>query len=149
MRSLIHAYTQDHGMIVVDQSEAHYSPNEMFFVDRADPDPEPFRIGGAKFWKDSACIWEKQLELYKNIQQMQKRDFPKLSEQAWVKEKKDRAEEDEEEEAKFRTNQEAFAPPEYRRALEEERKKELGKNHLTRAKERLASLWTFIPGTKY
>lgn len=52
-KEIIKANTQDHQLLIIDQTEAHYNIDEVFFVDKA-PDPENnpdliFRIGDMQF----------------------------------------------------------------------------------------------------
>jgi hypothetical protein len=48
--ALLKENTQDHWMVLIDQSEAHYVPEDVFYKDLAEEEVEPFKIGDKKFW---------------------------------------------------------------------------------------------------
>lgn len=80
---LLKEHTQEHQLVIIDQTEAHYNADEVFFVDRA-PDPKEttleYRVGDMEFWEESGCDWEKQKEKYRNKLEFEKRDFDKVAE---------------------------------------------------------------------
>lgn len=84
--NLVKTNTMNHQFLIIDQSEAHYAAEEMFFVDKA-PDPKsssatsPYKIGSDKFWSDAGCSWENQLKTYAKIPQYEKKDWLKVAKQ--------------------------------------------------------------------
>jgi hypothetical protein len=57
-KELLKANTQDHQMVIIDQSEAHYKMEDVFFVDKADINGKNFRIGDNAFWKESGSKFD-------------------------------------------------------------------------------------------
>jgi hypothetical protein len=157
VRNLIRDNTQDHQMLLIDQSEAHYDAADIFYVDKA-PDPEkdpvkPYRIGSDKFWKESGCDWKKQLKRSKRFPKKEKEEWLKVAKRQYNREKHSRMEmqpEGEGSDVKFTTNQIGLAPPEIQAQYHEELRRKMGldKSHLTTALETLDSLFDFVPGSK-
>jgi hypothetical protein len=93
---LIKRHTKDHQFLMIDQSDAKYSVEELFFVSKA-PDPKKhpapvYKVGSDKFWMEKNCDWKRQLGECKN--KFKKDDYDKKK---WLKIAKSqaRAEKDE------------------------------------------------------
>lgn len=65
-QAIMRKYTKDHGVLVIDQTKARYKFQDMFFWDRADPNPKPYFLGWAQQWNDSGDDWHAQLKRAKN-----------------------------------------------------------------------------------
>jgi hypothetical protein len=98
-RHVLQENTVDHQMLLIDQTEAKYTAEEIFKVDKA-PDPSKeeltYRIGCDAFWKEAQCNWDKQLIQCGFAKEIQgrKRDGPdgweKIVEQQWEQEKRNK-----------------------------------------------------------
>jgi hypothetical protein len=86
---IIRLNTQDYKMIIVNQGKAKYRPEDVFFTDLANPDPDPYAIGDKKFWKDSGCNWEKQVVMYNNIPKFKTKDLEQMAEERWKNQDRD------------------------------------------------------------
>lgn len=72
---LLRRNTQDYQLLVIDQSNAKYSLDDgVFSVAKAEEKPKPYRIGDAKFWYESGCLWEDQLKRWENLQKSEIKD---------------------------------------------------------------------------
>lgn len=149
---IIQENTQDHGMVIIDQTEARYSIEETFFCDKA-PDPKEhkikFRIGSDKFWKDSGCDWKEQIKDFKKIPDKDREEWGKIAKRQLKKEKEEYKDDPlDPEEYQMDTNQIALAPKEIREKWEMEfrKKKGLEKSNMTTAFETIDSLFSYKPG---
>ncbi len=139
---IIRLNTQNFKMLIINQGKAKYKPEEVFFTDLADLDPEPYAIGDRKFWKDSGCNWEKQVLLYENIPKYKTNDLEKMAKERW--EKQDDFREnwiDSSDYTSFSSNQEYFNPN------KQEKKKK--KSHIENVRELIAKRTfgvNFVPG---
>ena len=137
-------------MLIVDQMEAHYTPEEMFFQHKADPHPEPFKVGGHQFWKQSGNVWKQQLEIYKNVEEhhsMKKADWKKNADKRAAEDKKKDEEEDREEEDLIQLNNWNFASEQQRQVITANNaKKHAPESHISKAKKKLDHLVRYIPG---
>ncbi len=131
---LLRQNTIDHKMFIIEQSEAHYDVKDMFFVSKAKEKVKPFKIGGAKFWKESGNNWEQQLEKYNNIPKKDKEDWNKAIKLREKEDKQEEQYEEEEENNKIETNQPDLLPTELKENYWEMRKKELGLEESTISK---------------
>jgi hypothetical protein len=86
-KELLQFNTTDHHVVLIDQTEAKYSMEDVFFTDEAEPDPEPFRIGDDEFWALSGCDWKKQLKKADN----KKKNLDNMDKEAWLKRAKQKA----------------------------------------------------------
>jgi hypothetical protein len=111
---LVQSNTQDHQLVVIDQTEAHYDVKEMFYKDKAPKKCPPYKIGDDWFWAESGCSWEKQLEQHKNCPPGGKQeDWEDVIQQRWKRSEEEKPVEfsmmpmtDDD----YETNQMAFAP---------------------------------------
>lgn len=91
---LIKENTMDHKFLIIDQSEAHYKAEEMFFWDQA-PDPKSssatpaFKIGTDKFWEEAGCDWDLQMKRFKNMPELDKEEWLKIAQKQLKEEKRD------------------------------------------------------------
>jgi len=123
-REILKLQTQNRQMFFINQTLATFSAEEAFSVATANPEPEPFKVGDKKFWKESGCSWKEQLKFYKNIEKA------KHSTEEWLQiglnnSKKNKRpsssdnEEEQQEEYGITVNQSAFA----NEPIQQERKK--------------------------
>lgn len=84
-REIIKMNTQDHQMIIIDQTTAKYKATDCFFIDKANPHPDPYRIGDSEFWSDSGCDWEKQMKLFNNIPKHELDEWEEIAKRRWQK----------------------------------------------------------------
>lgn len=96
---LIKEQTMDHQFLIVDQSDAKYSLDETFFVDKA-PDPssnavKPYKIGSDKFWMDRHCDWKNQTRQFKNMPKLERNQWLRVAKRQAKREKMPKAEEEE------------------------------------------------------
>lgn len=97
--------TQDHQLLVIDQSTAKYHPNDgVFSIGKGELDVEPFQLGDYDFWDDSGCIWEEQVKKWDNIVKsaLEPEDIERIAKQR-IKESKLKARIRKEEEEQYRT----------------------------------------------
>jgi hypothetical protein len=149
-RRILKDVTQDHGMLIIDQMEAHYTPEEMFFQHKADPNPPPFRVGGFQFWKQSGNVWQQQLKIYKNVtdhHDMKKKDWTPLAEKRNQEEETKFKEEEREEADLLQSNNWNFASPQQRDVIQKSlNKKHAKESHVSQAKKRMDHIIRYIPG---
>ena len=111
---LLKQNTRDFGMLIINQSDAIYDWTEALFVDRAELEPAPFRIGDSKFWKESGCSWEEQVRIWTDTPRPEKTDLAEINIERWEKSQADEEEDKRQsllkQEAKLATNNPAFAP---------------------------------------
>jgi hypothetical protein len=149
----IQKYTSNHGLIIIDQTEARYGIKDTFFWDRA-PNPDKheliYKIGDSAFWKESGCNWRKQLELArKTPAKKDKKFWKKQADIRWKKDKEDEQTEEVNFEDELEFNNPRFAPPEYRDIITNLTLRKIGKSNVQRAYERMNNLGRYIPGPKY
>jgi len=82
-REIIKMNTQDHQMLIIDQTVAKYRPIDCFFIDKAELHPEPYKIGDDQFWIESECDWKDQLKLYNNIPNHDKEEWTEIAKRQW------------------------------------------------------------------
>jgi hypothetical protein len=120
--------TQDHKMVIIDQTQAKYKKEEIFAVDKA-PNPDEisleYKIGSDLFWKISRADWKKQLEkcaTSRKVQRTKKEEWANLGRKQMKIEaiKVQHGQEAREEDNRAVTGLWAFAPPEI---IERERSK--------------------------
>lgn len=149
-RRILKEVTQDHGMLIVDQMEAHYSPEEMFFQHKADPHPPPYKVGGHSFWKQSGNVWKQQLEIYKNVEEhheMKKPDWEKVADKKMKEDERKDAEEQREEDDLIQLNNWNFASENQRQVIQANlNKKNAPESHVSKARKKLDHLIRYIPG---
>lgn len=153
-RKVLKENTQDHKLLIIDQSEAKYDVKDIFFVDQA-PDPHknplpPYRIGSIDFWKEAGNDWEEQLEKCKVAKTL------KRGQKDWKKVAIHKLKEDEEKEewyqwereARLITNQIELAPEKQREEYYKKLRKELGleQSHLVQARSKAAKIFKYVPG---
>lgn len=153
-KGMLKANTQDYQMVVIDQTEAKFNANEVFFKDLADDNPEPYKIGDDTFWEESGCDWQEQLEKYDNLEKglksKEKEDWKKIAEER-RKKSEAREQQKQDEKRQWETNQLELAPKELREMYHNELRKRMGLDkgsHLSRAKHATSELFRFIP-TKF
>jgi hypothetical protein len=76
-RKILMNNTRDHQLIIIDQTEAKYGIEDVFFIDKApDPKKEPlvYRVGNDAFWEKAQNNWKEQLRIAENIPN-NKREF--------------------------------------------------------------------------
>jgi hypothetical protein len=138
-KAILKVNTVDHGMIVIDQTEAKYSADEMFFYDRAEEEVEPYALGDADFWKESGNDWKDQLRKYQNVQALHdiEPDEWRRRGEARIKAAQKRYQEEEEEMPRWKTNQIGLAPPKLRELHEQTIQKKFGGNAYADALKKL------------
>ena len=152
-RRILKDCTQDHGMLIVDQMEAHFSPEDMFFQHTANPDPDPFTIGTREFWKQSGNNHKLQMEIYANVaehHEKKRKDWKVIADRVWKEEKEKVAQEDEMEQDRIQTNNWNFASEDQQNSIKQSiAKKALpkGGSHVAQARKRIQGpeLMEYIP----
>ena len=145
--SFIQKQTQNHEMLVIDQTEAKYNVQDIFWKSSADEEPpEPYRIGTLDFWMQSGCIWEDQVTRSGRT--------PKFKQKEWVARAQafQGLEKEREEEIirsyyqRFVTNQPGLAPKPVQDALAKEIEREIGESNCMAGAKMVSKLFQYNPG---
>lgn len=139
--------TQDHHMLIIDQTEARYRPEDAFFITKADPEPPPFRLGGVEFWRESGCDWEQQRKQYKKMPERNRMYYKKIVKSRLKKEKELREQERRIMNHKMVTNSLLLAPVEVREAYYTHARNK-DPSCVEKARHLLDSLFVYIPPKK-
>jgi len=151
-KEVIKENTQDFQLLVIDQANAHFSLEDVFFVSKAEEKVPPYKLGGFDFWKESGCNWKEQLKKAKNkkkyLDDKKREDWEEVARRALRKDhrrEKD-LEKNIEDEIRLDTNQECYAPPELQAIRMYERQKALGPSHMEIAMETLGKMHHYVSG---
>lgn len=154
VNTLVQENTQDYQMLVVDQTEARHDWSEAFFVTTSDPEPAPFRVGDAQFWKNSGCNWREQLRKFANMPKKKTAEWRELANKRWERDARDRANggdpADDGEPQLLEVNGIWAAPYETQVARMEEirKRKRLGESEWDKALQLVSDptkLWKYVP----
>lgn len=150
-RELIKQNTQDHQVLIVDQTEAKYNVEDVFFKHKANQKPPPFKIGDLDFWKIANCNWEEQLNKYNNIPDRTLDDWKKIAGKRWKEERKKAIlQQTDSLDDRLESNQLIFAPPSIQLQKILKLYQKIGDSHVVRAYKNLNNLQNYakyIPGT--
>lgn len=111
-KQLLIENTQDHAILIVDQTKAHYDTSEMFFIDHPELEVEPFKIGDKKFWKESHANWEEQLEKFERIPPNDSKHWKNTLDDRWKEDEHFEEEQEQIENQLTKTNNPNLAAPE-------------------------------------
>lgn len=152
-KELIKANTQDYQMLIIDQTEAKFGSEDVFFTDMAEEEPEAYKVGGYLFWKESGCKWKEQLWQYDNLKTLfkdkDKEHWMKLGEELVKKDQEaEKNEEEFEEDNRMVTNMEGLAPDKVQenKMMAYRKENQIGYSHWQRAGELKDKLFRYVPG---
>lgn len=129
-------------MLIIDQTEAKYRWQDIFFIDKANEDPPPYKIGDEQFWEEAGNEWKKQLKQYKNIPKRKREEWKPLAKRRMRESKKKAKQKLEEDEdgGKWETNQISLAEPEQIEMHQKEiaKRYNIGKSCIEQAREKIS-----------
>ena len=132
------------------QTEAKFNAEEVFYVDKAPKELEPFRLGGFQFWKESGCDWKEQMKKHRNIKRLlqskENEDWLKIAKRVQRQDKKREMEYNEQRSHRLDTNQIVYVPQELQDLNAKMKRDKLGTPHIVAAFEKLKNLHHYIPG---
>jgi hypothetical protein len=144
-RKLLQEKTQDHHILIVDQTEAHYHIQDMISVDSPQLKiKKPFAIGDANFWRESGCDWREQIKVYKRIPPNDTEEWKKKIKKRWRENRRLKRMYKEEDDQREETNDINLAPPE----VQQQAQVEKPKSHLQMARETVSNLYSYKGQTK-
>jgi len=152
-KEVIKENTQDFQLLVIDQANAHFSLEDVFFVSKAEEEVPPYKLGGFDFWKESGCDWKEQLKKARNkkkyLDSKKREDWEEIARRAIRKDhRKEKDDHENEKKGKLESNQECYAPEELQEVRKIEIRKKIGEPHVTSAFKKLSNLHHYLPGPR-